>query len=352
MNRPELERKSFLLLVAIVSVAFAWIVWPFFGAVFWSTVLATLFAPLYARILASLGRRRSLAALATVLACLVGAIVPLVLLALAVVREGTSLYQAIVAHQSDIGATFQSLSARLPAWMSALLDRLGLGNFAALQETLSSAVLGASKSVATYAIGIGQNAFGLVLDLGIALYVLFFLLRDGAELSARIERAIPLARETTRRLFARLAGAIRATIKGSAVIAVVQGTLGGVALAMLGIEGALLWGAVMAVFSLLPVVGASLVWAPVALYLLLTGAVLKAVALTVFGVVVVGLVDNLLRPILIGKDTRMPDYVVLVSTLGGIALFGFNGFVIGPVVAALFLATWGEFTAAQDASER
>ncbi|MEO5670916.1 MAG: AI-2E family transporter, partial [Ramlibacter sp.] len=132
-------------------------------------------------------------------------------------------------------------------------------------------------------------------------------------------------------------------VKGNVIVALVQGTLGGLAFWALGIQGALLWGSLMALLSLLPAVGAALVWGPVAAYLLSTGAVWQAVALTVWGVLVIGLVDNILRPILVGKETRMPDYLVLIATLGGLAVFGLNGFVIGPVIAAIFLVTWDIF---------
>jgi predicted PurR-regulated permease PerM len=109
-----------------------------------------------------------------------------------------------------------------------------------------------------------------------------------------------------------------------------------------------MWGVLMAFLSLLPAVGASLIWGPVAIYFLATGATGQAAILTAYGIGVIGLVDNLLRPLLVGKDTKMPDYVVLISTLGGMALFGLTGFVIGPVIAALFMATWGLFAPAGD----
>ena len=121
---------------------------------------------------------------------------------------------------------------------------------------------------------------------------------------------------------------------------------------MLGVHGALLWAVVMAFLSLLPAVGAALIWAPVAIYFLATGAIWQGVALIVWGVLVIGLVDNVLRPILVGKDTQMPDYVVLISTLGGMALFGINGFVIGPVIAAMFISVWHIFGASREAVGR
>ena len=127
------------------------------------------------------------------------------------------------------------------------------------------------------------------------------------------------------------------------VVAAVQGALGGVAFWALGIQGPVLWGVLMAFLSLLPAVGAGLIWAPVAIYFFATGAVMQGAILTGYGILVIGLVDNVLRPLLVGKDTKMPDYVVLISTLGGMALFGLTGFVIGPVIAALFIATWDLF---------
>ena len=131
------------------------------------------------------------------------------------------------------------------------------------------------------------------------------------------------------------------------MVAIVQGALGGLAFWALGVGPALLWAVVMGFLSLLPAVGTALVWLPVALYLFAIGATWQAIALIAFGVFVIGLVDNVLRPLLVGKDTKMPDYVVLLSTLGGMTVFGFNGFVIGPIVAAMFMAVWDTLAARQ-----
>jgi predicted PurR-regulated permease PerM len=174
--------------------------------------------------------------------------------------------------------------------------------------------------------------------------MLYFLFRDGERMASDIARTIPLKQEHTERLLQQFATVVRATVKGNVVVALVQGALGWLAFWVLGIQGALLWGAVMAVLSLLPAVGAALVWGPVALYLLSTGAIFPAIGLTVWGVLVIGLVDNVLRPILVGKETRMPDYLVLIATLGGLAVFGLNGFVIGPVIAAIFIVAWEIFS--------
>ena len=129
-------------------------------------------------------------------------------------------------------------------------------------------------------------------------------------------------------------------MKGNILVAIVQGTLGGLAFWVLGVHAPILWGVVMAFLSLLPAIGAALIWGPVAFYLLATGQIWQGIALIVFCSVVIGLIDNVLRPILVGKDTKLPDYVVLISTLGGLAVIGLNGFVIGPLIAAMFVSGW------------
>jgi predicted PurR-regulated permease PerM len=204
-----------------------------------------------------------------------------------------------------------------------------------------------SQFLATQALNIGQNTFDFIIDLFIVLYLLFFLLRDGDGLTRRIRNAIPLHAEQQRDLLNKFTAVIRATIKGTVVVAILQGALGGLIFWALGVRAPVLWGALMAVLSLLPAVGSALVWLPVAIYFLMTGAIWQGIVLIAFGVLVIGLVDNVLRPVLVGKETKIPDYVVLVATLGGIAIFGLNGFVIGPVIAAMFMAVWDIFSASR-----
>jgi predicted PurR-regulated permease PerM len=201
-----------------------------------------------------------------------------------------------------------------------------------------------SNYLATQAFSFGQGTFDFVVSFFIMLYLLFFFLRDGQELTRKIRIAIPLAEPQKRRLQLKFTRVVRATVKGNVVVAITQGALGGFIFWILDIPSALLWAVMMAFLSLLPAVGAGIVWAPVALYFLLSGMIWQGVALGLFGIFVIGLVDNVLRPILVGKDTRMPDYLILISTLGGMAVFGLNGFVIGPMVAALFMSTWALFT--------
>ena len=349
MNTVELQQKTFLLLLVVVTLAFGWILWPFYGAVFWGSVLAIIFTPFHRRLLAVMNQRQNLAALTTLLLCLIIVILPVTIMTISLLQEGALVYQGIRSGQLNFGAYFQQIMGAMPPWVTNVLDRFGLTNISELQDMLSTGALQGSQFIAMHALSIGQNAFEFVISFGIMLYLLFFLLRDGAALSIRIKHAIPLSMEHKRHLFSKFTTVIRATVKGNVVVAAAQGTLGGIMFSFLGIQGALLWGFVMAFLSLLPAVGAGLIWMPVAIYFLFTGAVWQGVTLIAFGVLVIGLVDNILRPILVGRDTKIPDYVILISTLGGMVLFGLNGFVIGPVIAALFIAAWDLFSSSKEA---
>jgi predicted PurR-regulated permease PerM len=169
-------------------------------------------------------------------------------------------------------------------------------------------------------------------------------------LTRRIGEVVPLRAEQRGALLNKFTTVIRATVKGSIIVAIVQGFLGGILFAILDIRAALLWGVVMGLLALIPAVGTGLVWLPVGLYLLITGSIWQAIVLLLCGVFVISMVDNVLRPILVGQDTRMPDYVVLISTLGGLSVMGINGLIVGPVIAAMFISAWeifGESRAAQ-----
>jgi predicted PurR-regulated permease PerM len=341
------EDKPFLWLVVAVSLAFAWILWPFYGAVLWATVTAIVFTPLYRQLRNSIGQRRNLAAFATVLIILLVVILPLTLLAASVLQEAYGIYASIEAGELNLGLYFRQAVGALPSWASELLDRFGLTNLATVQERLLAVLARGGQFIAAQAINVGQSTVDFVVNLFVMLYLLFFLLRDGDELLARIKDAVPLSADQKRALLAKFTIVIRATVKGDVVVAVLQGALGGLIFWLLEIRPALLWGALMAVLALLPVVGTGLVWVPAAIYLLATGAIWQGIVLVLFGVLIISLVDNLLRPILIGKDTKMPDYVVLISTLGGIAAFGLHGFVIGPMIAAMFIAVWDIYSASR-----
>lgn len=344
LHAPSIELKSFFWLLIAVSVAFAAILLPFSGAVMWAVFITIIFVPVHQRMLRWL-RKPNRAAMATLLAIVLIFILPLMLVAASLAQEIAQLTERIRSGEVNPAAAFQQMVHTLPAIVQQQLERLGLLDMAQLQARVTALLAASGQYLTGQLFSAGQHTLKFIASFGVMLYLLFFLLRDGRMLSQRMGRAIPLAPEHKRRLFAKFVTVVRATVKGNLVVALVQGMLGGLALWLLGMPAVLLLTVLMTVLSLLPAVGASLVWGPVALYLLSTGDVWQAVALTAWGVLAIGLVDNLLRPLLVGKDTQMPDYLVLISTLGGISVFGLNGFVIGPVIAALFISVWDIFAA-------
>jgi predicted PurR-regulated permease PerM len=345
---PDIERWTLPFLLLLVSLALLWILLPFFGAIMWGAIIALMFSPLYRRLLPPLGQRRTLAAVLTLLCVLFIVVLPFTLISVSLAHEAALLFARLQSGELNPSRFFQGVFDALPAWVTALLDRFGLVNFATLQRRLTAALTQGSQLLATQALSIGQNTFEFLVSLFITLYLAFFLIRDGNALGRAARSVIPLTPAHEQELFTKFTTVIRATVKGNLVVAAIQGALGGLAFWFLGVGGALLWAVLMAFLSLLPAIGAGLVWLPVALYFLVTGALWQSLALTAWGVLVIGLVDNLLRPMLVGKDTRMPDYVVMITTLGGMAVFGINGFVVGPVIAAMFIALWHIFGATRN----
>ncbi len=344
------EDKAFLWLVMAVTVLFAVILYPLSGAVSWAVFLAIVFSSLQERSVAVCRGRRGWAALSTLLIIVVSVMLPMALLTVSISHEASAAYDRFKTGELSLAQYFQQAIDALPVWMRALLDRFHLEDLAALQKKLVDTLGKSGDALTAGAFSIGQNTLDFFVNFFVMLYVLYFLLRDGRELAASAARRLPLREEHTTRLFKQFSTVVRATVKGNVVVALVQGALGGVAFWVLGLTGPLLWGALMALLSLLPAVGAALVWGPAALFMLANGMIWQAIALVAWGVLVIGLVDNVLRPVLVGKETRMPDYLVLIATLGGIAVFGLNGFVIGPVIAAMFISAWDIFSETRTAS--
>ena len=334
------EDGGFAVLVLAVTLAFAWLMMPYFGAILWGVVAAIVFGPVYRRMAVSFGGREGLAATLTLLLILSLVIVPALLLGVSLIEEAAGLYNQLQSGGIDIAEVVGKLRSGLPPWISRLAGENGLMDAGQLRGMLRSGLSSGLGSVASQALTVGQGALSFLAALGVMLYLTYFLLRDGDLLSDRLKSAIPLQPELRDRLLDKFLRVVRATIKGTVLVAVLQGIVGGIIFWALGIEAPLLWGLLMGFFSLVPAVGTGIIWVPVALYLLVTGSVWQGLVLVFCGFFVIGLIDNLLRPILVGKDTKLPDFVVLIATVAGLELFGLSGFVIGPIIAALFIAVW------------
>jgi predicted PurR-regulated permease PerM len=263
-------------------------------------------------------------------------------------REALNLHDRITSGALDLQAPVRFLK-RLTPVATDYLHGFGLDVEAWVQR-LSSSAVAVSQFLAASALGIGQDVLRIAALFFLMLYILFFFLRDGSRLVAMLIRVVPLQDMRERELLAKFAEVSRATIKGTLVVGIVQGAMGGILFWALGIPAPVFWGTLMAMFSVLPAVGPGLIWLPAAVILMAMGHIVKGIIVIVAGVLVIGLVDNVLRPVLVGRDTQMPDYLVLLATLGGLAVFGVSGFVIGPVIAAFFLVVWEMF--AQEHSER
>jgi predicted PurR-regulated permease PerM len=340
----QFQQRVFLGFVAVATVAMAWIASPFYGAILWALTAAIVFAPANAALAKALNGHRNTAAGLTLLGIIAMVIVPAGVIGSLLVEEAIGTYQDLQTQPLDIGVTLETLRHVVPEPALAAIDKYALTDIDKLEGRISAFLTSGLRIVAEQAVNIGQSAFSFVVGLSIMLYLTYFLLRDGRTIAQTVSSRIPMAPAKRRALFEKFITVIRATIKGSIVVAIVQGLVGGLTFYFLDIRAPLLWGVVMGMLSLVPAIGTGLVWVPVAIYLLATGDVARGGALLLVGFFIISMVDNILRPILVGKDTRMPDYVVLISTLGGIGVMGINGFITGPVIAAMFMAAWDIFS--------
>lgn len=338
---PQRARRNFVFWLVIAATAgFLWVAWPVLLPVLWAAVLAVLFGPLCDRLARELRGRRGAAAGLTVLIIVVLVILPLLLIATAVIQQATGFYQALRSGAIDVQAPLAAINRAAPP-VREFLERLGLE--AQLRQGLGNVANAAAAWLAARALSIGQNAVLLLMQSVIMLYVLFFFLKDGSRILARAQQVFPADDDLERRLLDRFASVTRAIIKGTFIVGVVQGALVAGAFAVLGIPAWLFWGVLATILSMLPAVGSTLIWAPAGIVLVLTGHVATGVILLLFGTFVISLVDNVLRPTLVGRDTRMPDWIVFIAILGGVSTVGLSGVVVGPIVAGLFITAWEMF---------
>ena len=331
LSNETIARTFFIALLFIVTAAFIWLIRGFLQPIFWAVALGIVVFPVHGKIEQRLGARKSLAAAASLMLVLVVVLLPLAGIIAAVTSEAAGLYARLADGDIDPSGIYRVIEQNVPQLLS-LLQSVGIDP-ERLQAQLAS-------GAASRALAIGQDTMRVTVFFFLMIYLLFFFLRDGRRLLAGLIHALPFGDERERHLLGRFAEVSRATIKGTFVVGVVQGVIGGTLFALLGIGAPVLWGVVMALLSIIPAVGPALVWIPAAIVLIAGGQLVSGIVLIVAGVFVIGLVDNLLRPILVGRDTRMPDYLILLSTLGGLAGFGLSGVVIGPIIAAFFLSVW------------
>jgi predicted PurR-regulated permease PerM len=336
-DRTRFSRAFLLLLLVFISIVFVRMIQGFLLTLLLAAISAGLTAPLYRRLERAFRRRRTTAAVASILIVLVVVVTPLLGLL------GVVTAQAVAVGQSAGPWVKDQLNS--PPDLQGYLHRLSLYEWVApyrsqILEKLGEAASRVSQFFVNGLAAATKGTIGFLFQFFIMLYAMYFFLIDGGQTLVNLASYVPLKNTDVRTILEKFVSVSRATLKGTLVVGVVQGGLAGVAFAVVGIEGAVFWGTVMAVLSIIPAVGSGLVWVPAAIFLAATGKLAAGIGLAVWCLLVVGSIDNLLRPLLVGRDTKMPDLLILLSTLGGLSLFGLVGFVIGPVVAALTLAIW------------
>ena len=337
MNRDTANKSTLLLLVLFISVVFLGMIRSFLMAIFLAGIFSALARPLYKRFERWYGGRRALASMSTLIVIVIIVILPLGALMGIVTAQAIKVGQTVtpwVQEQIAQPGEFQKLLRSLPffdkiaPYSETIWRKAG-----ELIGTISQFLIGSLSTATKGAVNFLFMAFAL-------LYTMFFFLMDGDKLIYKILYYLPMDDEDEQRMLEKFTSVTRATLKGTAVIGLLQGTLAGMAFWVVGIPSSVFWGTIMAVLSIIPGIGTALVWVPAVIILAAGGSYVKAGGLCLFCALVVGSIDNLLRPVLVGKDTQMHELMIFFGTLGGIIMFGVMGMIIGPIVAALFVTIW------------
>lgn len=333
-ERPGRLHQGFVIgLLAAVGLTFLAMIGPFLVPLVLAAVFAGLLHPAYRWLATRLGGRDVPAAILLLIGALLAIVLPLAGLAGIVAAEAIHVSQQIRPWVREFVAPDGPLSRLLPDWLS-YAERLEPYRDRLLEKLAEAASTAGSWLVSNVST-VTQGTLGFLLGLFVMAYAMFFFLIDGPRLIAGLKSHLPLSAADRDLVVNRGLAVTRASLKGILVIGALQGLLVGLGLWAAGLSGAAFWGTIVFVLSAIPGLGAPIVWVPAAIYLAVTGSVGWAIALALWGALVVGVIDNVLRPMIVGRDTKLPDLVVLVSILGGIAFFGVVGIIVGPILAAM-----------------
>lgn len=339
MEHEKNNNIPLFILLGLVALLFLYLLKPFFFPIFWAAVIAGIFQPLYQRI----NRRLNRATLSTAIIILVFAVIillPLGIVASLTFNESVQLYGKLNPNAQNIDSGFQHM---LNVIANNPLTKLFNVNEAFLSDKAAQVVRSIMNYILTHLTDLTQNTLAFLVQFAIMIYTLFYFVRDGDKFLKTAMRILPLGMGRERFLYDRFFVTARSTLKVTLIIGGIQGMLGGIIFYITNIEGALIWGLLMILMAIVPVVGCTIIWGPAGILMLITGHIWEGVLILAFGGVVISMIDNFLRPILIGKDVEMHPLMIFLSTLGGIVLFGFSGFVIGPIIASLLIAIWDMF---------
>lgn len=339
MGDSATTRQVRIALYVLSGAALAYVLWPLASPVVWATTLAILFYPLHRRFRARGWSESKAAAVAVLVTCLL-VIGPLLFIVTAALQELQSFVGEGQSLADALRGAIDRTVAGLPDWARKALASVGLTGSGALQRAIGEKFSANLGSIGAQAVAIGQTMATFIGNLLLAIYLQFFLLRDARRILVTLRRSALADAANVETIGADVATVVRATLKGIVAVALVEGAIGGTMLWAVGFASPILWGVAMGLASIVPLVGAALVWGPAALYLLATGSAGWAVFVVAIGVGVIGMVDNIVRPWVVGGDTGLPDYAVLLVTLGAMAALGFDGLILGPVALSVFVSIW------------
>jgi len=324
----------FFVLVFVSGGVFVYLISPFFRPIFWAAVLAALFFPVYEGILLRL-HSKNLSSFLTLILITAVIIVPFFIVGGLILMESVDLFESLNPEASqavDKAKIFLQHLARYPILKNFSIDAASITRMMAEgTQKLMSFLLDNLRHLT-------QNTVVFVAKFFVMLYVLFFFLRDGERLGEEIKSFLPFEEKKKEALFDSFARTAKATLKVTVIIGGVQGAIGAVLFLLLGVKGALTWGVIMAVSSIIPGVGCAIIWAPAGIIMILMGEVVKGIVIILVGALFISTVDSVLRPLLLGQDMEMHPLMIFLTSLGGIVAFGMTGFVLGPIIGALFLA--------------
>lgn len=336
MDFLKMRHFLFLIFLGVVTYEFFNILKPFFYPLFWAAILASIFYPFYKKINHWI-KSPNLSSALTLISILVIIVLPLVVISTLVIEETLGIYDLATNNSNQITANTQSFFNTIKN--NSITQKLHINETFVTQKLTELAQGFASFTLST-AKTFTQNSLVFIIMFVMMFYALFFFVRDGEKLLKSLMHICPLGDRYEKILYNKFTSTVRATIKGTLTIGLIQGSLGYLMFLIAGIKGAAIWGVLMVIMASIPAVGCYFVWLPVAIWELISGHTGVGIAMILFGTLVIGTIDNLIRPILVGRDTQMHPLLVLFATLGGIATFGISGFVIGPVIASLLLAFW------------
>ncbi len=337
MRFSTVQNSFFFGALALATFGLLWLLGGFLMPIIWALILGIVFFPLYTRILHIFKNKKSLASLATLSVMLVLLFAPLYGIGSLVAREAIQFYTQLASNDNNV---------QLLKYSEAFADLANSTGIELSRDTARAKAVEIAKAtsatVATSALEFGKSTTSALVKFFLMLYLLFFVFRDGALFGKRLMEILPLGDSKEIKLFQEFTSVVRAIFKGTLAIALIQGLLGGITLWLAGADNVVLWATVMTILAVIPAVGPAIILAPVALVFLFTGSIVPGVVVLV-GLAIVSVIDNLLRPALVGREIQMHDVLIMLSVFGGLATFGFTGFVIGPVIMGLFITLWGIF---------